>query len=917
MDPEANVPAHQLTGQRSIVADSLQAETSHLLEDGNDTVAAITANRNAAVAYLQMDPIQPAGALRCYASICSMTNSSILADTGRLYARKADELIQREQPVLNDTDASYIFRNIALILGLANELDKAHSYALSALDRATHSGRLEDLDRSRDILATVYKQMGDFPHAVELEKLYLKSIHARFDDSLDRNPTALRWMGNGQQLLGDCFKFMGQLDSSIYHTKLGLHYTQRSEGNPSMRSSVCAINLANSYLYQGFYGKPAGYDSTIRYANLSLLWMPLTDAQRPKLASQALMWKALAFQALELPDSAQAAALACPRPWLAKNGAVEPIDWNSANAPTMEEFDGWQTIVQNMFMVFGDTSAIPWAIRLGKECFEYHRTMARNLDPDALRREYGSRVIQNNQAIRVVAKAKKFVFDPEFAAALFEERKGDQMRKWKGVLEGGAAQDQNSRSTYQNLLAERSRLNQEKDDVVNVAALAAINHKIDSVSRVLKMGMVDNFDNAKGDVVSSTQAAIDDSTLVVSYAWADDYNGSDLMILSVSKDGVDLICRRNAHGLDSLLNLYAQALHANDATKQRVLAEELGDSLLPRSIASGRYKRLVVIPDGPLNNLPFETLIPVGTNGRYLMDIAEVRYEYGMCFLKPENRRNTKADGLLAVAPTYDSVAIMKGQHGAKSLISILPGMFRDGVAPLKENIPEARHLAESYSALALTGPDATESEVDKDIGSYNVLHFASHAICSDSLPELSGILLSGAFSESAGTSDTIRSATIDPRTDNILHAYEIRSMDLSADLVVLSACETGIGQMMTGEGAMSLARAFRFAGVPNIVSSLWKVDDLATKQIMVKFYEKLAEGMGKADALAAAKQWYRAEYPNEPPSKWAAFILIGDNEPVLLQKRARTWPWMAGGALLVLTIVLAVNRRKRHLKAA
>jgi len=141
--------------------------------------------------------------------------------------------------------------------------------------------------------------------------------------------------------------------------------------------------------------------------------------------------------------------------------------------------------------------------------------------------------------------------------------------------------------------------------------------------------------------------------------------------------------------------------------------------------------------------------------------------------------------------------------------------------------------------------------------------------------------------------------------------------MDLPADLVVLSACETAVGKNRLGEGAMSLARAFKYAGAKSIVSSLWKVDDLATKEIMVKFYEHLAEGMGKADALAEAKRWYRRTYPNEPPSKWAAFILIGDNEPVRLKKRSpvRPWMWVTGGLVLLLAGTV-VWRRSRRLAA-
>ena len=94
---------------------------------------------------------------------------------------------------------------------------------------------------------------------------------------------------------------------------------------------------------------------------------------------------------------------------------------------------------------------------------------------------------------------------------------------------------------------------------------------------------------------------------------------------------------------------------------------------------------------------------------------------------------------------------------------------------------------------------------------------------------------------------------------------------------------------------------------------SLWQVDDLATRQIMERFYHHLAEGLGKADALAGAKRWYRQEFPDEPASKWAAFILVGDNVPVRLRKPASGTPWAVG---IIAAVVLAggvwLRRRSR-----
>jgi CHAT domain-containing protein len=141
-------------------------------------------------------------------------------------------------------------------------------------------------------------------------------------------------------------------------------------------------------------------------------------------------------------------------------------------------------------------------------------------------------------------------------------------------------------------------------------------------------------------------------------------------------------------------------------------------------------------------------------------------------------------------------------------------------------------------------------------------LHFAVHGVVCESSPERSGLIL---------TLDD------DAVEDGILETREIFDLRLAADLVVLSACDTGVGRLVRGEGVVGLARAFFYAGVPSLVVSMWQVPDQSTADLMTAFYRHLDEGENKAAALRWAKiRLIDAGGGNSAPLYWAPFILLG-----------------------------------------
>jgi CHAT domain-containing protein len=186
---------------------------------------------------------------------------------------------------------------------------------------------------------------------------------------------------------------------------------------------------------------------------------------------------------------------------------------------------------------------------------------------------------------------------------------------------------------------------------------------------------------------------------------------------------------------------------------------------------------------------------------------------------------------------------------------------------------------------------NATEAAFKAEAGNYGVLHFATHGILNHKYPLYSSLVLLG-----------------DDTEDGLLHTYELYNMQLNAELVALSACNTGVGAIQKGEGAMSVARGFSYAGCPNIAMTLWPISDQATQILMENFYRNLMRGMPKAEALRKAKLTFLEAGSGLicVPSVWSGLSLVGTPDKLhSLQTLSLSSDWM--NWLIGLAVFLAL----------
>jgi CHAT domain-containing protein len=195
---------------------------------------------------------------------------------------------------------------------------------------------------------------------------------------------------------------------------------------------------------------------------------------------------------------------------------------------------------------------------------------------------------------------------------------------------------------------------------------------------------------------------------------------------------------------------------------------------------------------------------------------------------------------------------------------------------------------------------EAPETAFKREALDYSILHFAVHGLVDAKNSDFSGL----AFSEDKSKVE-----------DNILYAYEIKQLDLNADLVVLSACETGIGLYQSGEGILSLGREFMYAGVPSVLSTLWSLNDYSGSIIIKEFYAKLNLGMDKDEALRQAKLHYLDNHTgiSSHPALWACFVQIGDYNSISVHKSYTAWSiGLATFSFLAVVLFLFLRSRAK-----
>ena len=394
-----------------------------------------------------------------------------------------------------------------------------------------------------------------------------------------------------------------------------------------------------------------------------------------------------------------------------------------------------------------------------------------------------------------------------------------------------------------------------------------------------------HFDADTFDINNFRNSSLADGQLAVQFF----IGGDTFYVFALSKENViyhsETLDPNLGKDVAILLGSIKDKNRDSFANKAFDLYEYILMPVLVKGQESGlKSEHLIIIPDGILGYIPFEVLLtqkPQPQDGykdlTYLVKEYQITNHYSANLMTFQGNAPKKISqkSFLGFAPTF--IDKKSSQHLA---LNERTRAFMDTLTALPNAKNEVQQIADLLNGQANIGASATEAKFKKAAGDYNILHLASHSVIEDDAPLYSKLL----FDNEADTLE-----------DGFLHTYELYNMQLNADLVCLSSCNTGIGKLYKGEGIASLARGFMYAGVPNLVMSLWSVSDKPTKDLMVYFYEELKAGNTKSTALRKAKLRYleQADDVTANPYYWGAFVYLG--QPDEDKKTNRWWLWLLG----------------------
>ncbi len=382
------------------------------------------------------------------------------------------------------------------------------------------------------------------------------------------------------------------------------------------------------------------------------------------------------------------------------------------------------------------------------------------------------------------------------------------------------------------------------------------------------------------------QSNLEDSTALLAYHVGEEY----ILAFRIEQEefSVDLLKRngslvQNYQGMHEGLSNWEAVLAAPQ--KSLALFQQHADTLSqlllnPVLDLSPAINNLIILADDLLHGIPFEVLTLPGQD-HFLLEDFNISYAYTVSSLKMgegSTKKDIRSFGGYAPSYTWSENKLAKDTIDIATAQSLA---LRSGLIDIPEARANLKDLADRFGGFAWTEKAATKEHFIANAGTYDLLHLGMHGQLDTNSSFLSHLVFYG-------------------EKENELFLRELQAMNIPSELVVLSACNTGVGTHINGEGPLSLARAFFYAGAKSTLMSLWQVPDQQTAKIMRLFYDNIDKGLSKNKALTEAKRSFlkTASSLESHPAFWSGFVLVGDPSPLAIRS-GLSYGWMLAFGLL------------------
>lgn len=861
--------------------------------------------------------------------------------TASIYYEKARALSDQFGNVVKKNPARQIYKTLANIktrLGENEEAAKIHLAAIELLrkDTAAEFRTLNQLalaDVHSD-LGIVYQSVDDLPHALTQYEAGLAVLQNLRGLSTDEAPEA----GNARGMLlsnkASVLYLMGQVPQAENAVTEALRILQPEKAK--YRFSALEI-LAE---IQEHKTDTAAARQT-RLAAMALAAGGEVEKREVAKLLNSMGWSALRQKDFEAATSYAQQALHClyagvPANDYRKNPDPSQFDLDPENA-VAEALDLkgealWQLYRQSgagaSLYLADSTTAL--AIQMMENLRDAAVYESSKLNSAQQGRRLFSRMMRilyaQQEAGAQAAAERAFAYAEKSKAVLLQQKvAADAALQAAGVADSLIRQERDLRDQWaalRNALFERQMAGTEETDSSGMQMKQRL-YQIEEQQRRLRRQISDAYGLAPdrqethtATVAEVRQRLLRDRETLVEYFT--DRDSSAVYLIAVDQQTVRLLCRSyEEEGLRQLIACVNNAQWAENRSADPALWTEftqlsrqwystLLEPLFPKSVPPA----LMLAPDGALSLLPFDLLLvaPLQPSKNRTLDYATLPY----LVMHSQTRLVPSA----SLELFYDKAQLPR--HTG-SYAGFAPDYSGSVLGRVNAGPTLAGQAAEKFGGQAFTGSHARLDSFLTQASGYAIVHFHGHAEASDSFPDYSWLAFTagGPIAQAAAMPSAQNRTLGQPgrlpvrELANCLFAYQIYHSRLDADLVLLSACQTGLGKIAPGEGTLSLARAFQAAGCPATVMTLWEVRDDATAALTGLFLDNIRKGQEKDEALTQAKRRYLATAGDVFPYYWAGFVLTGKADPVRLPGAfsGKSLLLISGGLALAFLLLALVRR--------